>query len=65
MLRNAIYGISVAKANSIANPKVGVLNLDGAQTVLRALQKLADNGYDITFGSSIRKDGGAILRGND
>lgn len=65
MLRNAIYGISVAKANGIANPKVGVLNLDGAQTVLRALQKLADNGYDITFGSSIRKDGGAILRGND
>ncbi|MEG1642167.1 MAG: glycine/sarcosine/betaine reductase complex component C subunit alpha [Synergistaceae bacterium] len=65
MLRNTIYGIAVAKANGISNPKVGILNLDGAQTVLRSLQKLSEAGYDITFGSSIRKDGGAILRGND
>lgn len=65
MVRNAIYGIATAKANGIQNPSVGILNLDGAQTVLRNLQKLQDNGYDITFGSSIRKDGGPILRGND
>ena len=65
MLRNAIYGIAAAKADGIKNPRVGVLNLDGAQTVLRSLQKLADAGYDITFGESIRADGGAILRGND
>ena len=65
MLRNAIYGISVAKAAGVPNPKVGILNLDGAQTVLRALQKLKDNGYNIEFAESIRKDGGAIFRGND
>lgn len=65
MIRNAIYGIAAAKANGRKNPTIGVLNLDGAQTVLRALKKLQENGYDITFGSSIRKDGGAVLRGND
>ena len=65
MVRNAIYGIAAAKADGIASPTVGILNLDGAQTVQRALQKLCENGYPITFGSSMRKDGGAILRGND
>ncbi len=65
MLRNALYGIAVAKADGVPNPTVGVLNLDGAQTVLRALQKLKDNGYEINFADSIRKDGGAIFRGND
>lgn len=65
MFRNAIYGIAAAKASGIKEPTVGILNLDGAQTVLRALQKLSDGGYSIKFGESIRKDGGAILRGND
>ena len=65
MVRNAIYGIAAAKADGIAVPTVGILNLDGAQTVLRALQKLSEGGYPITFGSSMRKEGGAILRGND
>ncbi|MDO5115026.1 MAG: glycine/sarcosine/betaine reductase complex component C subunit alpha [Synergistaceae bacterium] len=65
MLRNAIYGVAVAKSAGVAEPTVGVLNLDGAQTVLRALQKLKDNGYGISFAESVRKDGGAILRGND
>ena len=65
MLRNAIYGIAAAKADGLADPTVGILNLDGAQTVLRALQKLSAGGYKINFGTSIRKDGGAILRGND
>lgn len=65
MLRNAIYGIAVAKSAGVAEPTVGILNLDGAQTVLRALQKLKDNGYGINFADSIRKDGGAIFRGND
>ena len=65
MLRNAIYGIAVAKAAGVAEPTVGILNLDGAQTVLRALQKLQENGYNIHFADSIRKDGGAIFRGND
>lgn len=65
MVRNAIYGIAVARANGENNPTVGILNLDGAQTVLRLLKKLQEGGYDIIFGSSIRKDGGAVLRGND
>ena len=65
MVRNALYGIAAAKADGVKNPTVGILNLDGAQTVLRSLQKLKDNGYDIHFGESIRADGGAILRGND
>ena len=51
MLRNAIYGIAVAKSDGVPNPTVGVLNLDGAQTVLRALQKLAivENVADAAF----------------
>lgn len=65
MLKNAVYGIAVARASGLAAPRVGVLNLDGAQTVLRALQKLRENGYGITFAESVRRDGGAVLRGND
>ena len=65
MLRNAIYGIAVAKATGKRNPTLGILNVEGAQLVFRALSKLKDSGYDITFGSSVRKDGGAVLRGND
>ena len=65
MVRNAIYGIAAAKADGIVSPTVGILNLDGAQTVFRALHKLNEGGYPINFGSSMRKDGGAILRGND
>ncbi len=47
MLRNAIYGVAVAKSAGIPEPTVGVLNLDGAQTVLRALQTLMDNGVGL------------------
>lgn len=65
MLRNAIYGIAVAKANGRKDPSVGILNLDGAQTVLRALNKLREGGYRVKLASSIRQDGGALLRGND
>ncbi|MBC7322318.1 MAG: glycine reductase [Acetomicrobium sp.] len=65
MVLNAIYGIAVAKARGIEKPEVGILNVDGAQMVYRSLRKLAEGGYDITFGSSVRSDGGPILRGND
>ena len=65
MLRNAIYGIAVAKALGIKNPTVGILNVDTAQPVFRALTHMKDKGYDITFGSSVRSDGGSVLRGND
>ena len=65
MILNAIYGIAVAKAKGIKDPTVGILNVDGAQLVYRSLKKLAEQGYGITFGSSVRQDGGPILRGND
>lgn len=65
MLRNALYGIATAKALGIENPTVGILNVDTAQPVFRALTHLKEKGYNITFGSSVRADGGAVLRGND
>lgn len=65
MIRNAIYGVAAARANGIKRPTVGVLNLDGAQAVVRSLKKMQEKGYDFAFGESVRKDGGEILRGND
>jgi betaine reductase len=65
MVRNAVYGIAVARSLGVDQPSVGILNIEGAQMVFRALGRLRDNGFPITFGSSVRKDGGAILRGND
>ena len=65
MLRNAVYGIATAKALGIANPTVGILNVDTAQPVFRSLSHLEEKGYPITFGTSVRADGGSVLRGND
>ncbi|MFV0518962.1 MAG: glycine/sarcosine/betaine reductase complex component C subunit beta [Lachnospirales bacterium] len=65
MVKNAVYSIATAKALGIANPTVGVLNLDGARNVEIALNKLKENGYDFSFSSSVRADGGAVMRGND
>lgn len=65
MVRNAIYGSAVAKSIGIENPTVGILNVDGAQTAFKALNALKEKGYQVTFGASVRKDGGSILRGND
>ena len=65
MLRNAVYGIAVAKSLGIKDPTVGILNVDTAQPVFRALTHLMEKGYPMKFGASVRKDGGAVLRGND
>ncbi|MFP4481429.1 MAG: glycine/sarcosine/betaine reductase complex component C subunit alpha [Thermovirgaceae bacterium] len=65
MVLNALYGVAVAKSAGIENPTVGILNVDGAQTVYRSLIQLKEKGYDLRFGESVRKDGGAVLRGND
>lgn len=65
MFKNAIYGIITAKACGKKEPTVGILNIDSARTVERALKELFSNGYDIKFGSSKRADGGIVLRGND
>lgn len=65
MVKNAVYGIITAKALGIENPSIGILNVDGARQVERALRRLSEKGYDINFASSIRSDGGTIMRGND
>ena len=65
LLRNAVYGIATAKAAGIASPTVAFLNLDGAGPVFRALGRMKEQGYDINFGTSLRGDGGSLLRGND
>lgn len=65
MIRNAVYGIIAAKASGVAEPTVGVLNIDGARQVERALRKLSDAGYPIGFAESARAGGGAVMRGND
>lgn len=65
MVKNAISGIAVAKANGIKNPKVGILNLDGARQVERILKEVNEAGYKFDFANSLRADGGAVMRGND
>lgn len=65
LLRNAVLGMAVAKALGIARPSVGVLNLDAAPQVLRALTRMAERGYALDLGQSARSDGGSLLRGND
>ncbi|MEG0371454.1 MAG: glycine/sarcosine/betaine reductase complex component C subunit alpha [Clostridium sp.] len=65
MVKNAIYGIIAAKASGIQSPTVGILNVDGARQVERALNELKDNGYKFSFTESMRADGGAVMRGND
>ncbi|SKA09219.1 glycine/sarcosine/betaine reductase complex component C subunit alpha [Selenihalanaerobacter shriftii] len=65
MIKNAIYGIITAKAIGQEEPTVGILNVDGARQVEKALKKLDENGYEINFAESIRSDGGCVMRGND
>ena len=65
LLKNTIQGIAVAKACGNPKPTVGILNLDGANTLERALTGLKENGYDINFTESGRADGGVVMRGND
>ena len=65
MIKSAIYGIIAAKADGIARPTVGILNIEGARKVEMALQDLQKAGYGVEFAASTREDVGAILRGND
>lgn len=65
MVINAISGIIVAKATGITNPTVGILNIEGAKAVEKALNELKAGGYEFTWGESKRADGGVCLRGND
>ena len=65
MLKNTISAVAVAKACGNERPTVGILNIDGARQLERALLKLSENGYDINFTQSARADGGVVMRGND
>jgi len=65
MVKNALYGIVAAKAMGFEAPTVGILNVDNARGVERALRTLDENGYPINFGESGRADGGSVMRGND
>ncbi|SDI36476.1 Fatty acid synthesis protein [Halanaerobium congolense] len=65
MLKNTIYGIAAAKSLGIEKPTVGILNVEGARLVEKNLQKLKENGYEFEFATSVRADGGSVMRGND
>ena len=65
MIKNAVYGIITAKACGIAEPTVGILNVDGSRQTEMALNKLREGGYDFKWATSARSDGGSVLRGND
>ncbi|MCL2064521.1 MAG: glycine/sarcosine/betaine reductase complex component C subunit beta [Candidatus Cloacimonetes bacterium] len=65
MVKNTINGIITAKAMGIEEPTVGILNLDGARAVERALNELSKKGYKINLALSNRADGGSVMRGND
>ena len=65
MVRNAIAGIITAKTCGVAEPTVGILNVDGARQTEKLLRQLGENGYPIRFAESARVDGGAVMRGND
>lgn len=65
MVKNAVYGLAVAKADGIADPTLGILNIDGARQVERHLNLMREQGYHFTWGQSLREDGGQVLRGND
>lgn len=65
MVRNALCGIIAAKACGIAEPRVGILNVDGARQAQMALEQLRSNGYAFEWACSARGEGGSIMRGND
>lgn len=65
MVINAISGIATAKALGIKNPKLGILNIEGARQTERILKEIQDKGYNFEFSDSLRADGGAVMRGND
>ena len=65
LIKNTISGIAAAKACGIENPTVGILNIEGARDLERALLKLKENGYNINLCESTRADGGSVMRGND
>lgn len=65
MVKNAIYGIIVAKTLGNFNPTLGILNVDGSLTVKKILKDISSLGYSIKFAKSVRHGSDGIMRGND
>jgi len=65
LLKNTLQAIAVAKACGNPSPTVGILNIDGARKLERALKNLQEKGYGVNFTQSARADGGIVMRGND
>ncbi len=65
MIKNTIGSVATAKALGMPDPKVGILNIEGARVVEKSLKKLQAAGYSISFTESARADGGVVMRGND
>lgn len=65
LVKNAVYGLAVAKALGLKEPTVGILNVDGARQAERRLKELAARGYPIAFAETVRAEKSAIMRGND
>ncbi len=63
LVRNAIAGISVAKACGNPAPTIGFLNLEGAARAHQLVRELTVRGYPVNLAASHRGD--ALLRGND
>ena len=63
LVLNTVLGVSVARTYGIVRPKVGLINLEGAQTALRRLKETTANGFDLNLTGSARGD--ELLRGND
>lgn len=65
MVRSAIYGVAVARALGLAEPAVGLLNVEGATQAERILEEMRKAGYPLRWAASRRADGGSLMRGND
>ncbi|NLW06951.1 MAG: glycine reductase [Clostridia bacterium] len=65
LVKNALAGLTCARACGIARPRLGILNIEGARACERVLKSLKANGYSFEFARSVRADGGALMRGND
>ncbi len=65
MIKNAVFGIAAARTDGIADPTLGILNVEGSRQVERYLNAMRSKGYNFCWGESQRADGGPILRGND
>ncbi len=65
MVRNALSGLAAARSLGLDQPELGILNVEGARKVEKALNELKESGLNFRFAESVRGDGGSVMRGND